>query len=109
MSVTYSADGVTATFTGNGELTNAVVDYYLGSATVAIIVDYSSIAAYAFFGATSLTSITIPASVESIGNNAFYLASALNTVTFKTGSQLTSIGERAFQSASSLTSITIPA
>ena len=55
-----------------------------------------------------MTSITIPAKVTSIGANAFYQATSLETVTFETGSQLTSIGNDAFVS-SGLTSIDIPA
>ncbi|MBJ7281005.1 MAG: leucine-rich repeat domain-containing protein, partial [Rhodoluna sp.] len=63
----------------------------------------------AFVVATSLGSITVPASVTSIGTSAFYNATALTTVTFESGSQLTTIGIYAFDSASALTSITIPA
>ena len=54
-------------------------------------------------------SATIPAEVTSIGNYAFYTASALTTVTFADGSQLTSIGYAAFGYASKLTAIYIPA
>ena len=57
----------------------------------------------------SRTSYSIPASVTSIRDSAFYGASALATITFETGSQLTRIGDYAFTGASSLTSITIPA
>ena len=55
------------------------------------------------------TSYTVPASVTSISDAAFRNATSLKTVTFGTGSQLTSIGEYAFSLARSLTSITIPA
>ena len=109
MSVTYSTDasGVkTATFTGTGELSGATAQ--LDGATVAIIEGYSSIGEWAFSGATSLTSITIPAGVTSIRYAAFYNATSLTSITFAEGSQLTSIGDNAFRSASSLTSITIP-
>jgi hypothetical protein len=112
MAVTYSTteDGVkTATFTGSGELTESTVIDHINDATVAIIVDYSSIGAQAFYRASSLTYITIPASVQTIGQDAFYRASGLASVTFEAGSQLTSIGEQAFAYASSLTSIAIPA
>jgi len=63
----------------------------------------------AFYGASALTSITIPASVTSIGADAFHGASALTSITFEAGSQLTSIGAQAFFQATSLTSISIPA
>ena len=109
MAVTYSTDGITATFTGgSGEtLSGATAD--LSGATVAIIVGYSSIGTRAFQSASALTSITIPASVTSIGNFAFYLASGLTTVTFEADSSLTTIGFGTFFQASALTSITIPA
>ena len=60
------------------------------------------------FSYSGLMSINIPASVTSIGSNAFYCCGYLATVTFASGSQLTSIGDGAFQS-SGLTSISIPA
>ena len=56
----------------------------------------------------SLTSITIPDTVTSIGQSAFQDCSNLTSVNFGNNSQLTSIGDYAFQSCRSLTSITIP-
>lgn len=58
---------------------------------------------------SNTTSIYIPASVTSIGKRAFYGASALTTITFAEGSQLSTIGEKAFYRANALTSIIIPA
>ena len=71
---------------------------------------------------TTITSITIPASVISIGDYAFKACSSLTMVTFEPGSQLTTIGKYAFAIYSNidneddsivytvpLTSITIPA
>tara|TARA_B110000208_G_scaffold137030_1_gene165550 strand:+ start:23 stop:259 length:237 start_codon:yes stop_codon:yes gene_type:complete len=68
MSVTYSTDGgvITATFTGTGELAEPYIITHLGGATVAIIVGYSSIGIHAFYQASALTSITIPASVPAL-------------------------------------------
>ena len=66
-----------------------------------------SISEGTFGGATSLTSISIPASVKTIGSKAFR-GSNLNTVTFDSGSQLTSIGFQAF-SNTKISSITLPA
>ena len=60
------------------------------------------------FENTALTSIAIPASVTSIGNDAFKNVTSLETVTFAAGSGLLTIGDNAFQS-SGLTSIIIPA
>ena len=56
-----------------------------------------------------MTTITIPASVTSIGDNAFENATSLTTVTFEQGSNLDTIGYSAFLNATALTTITIPA
>ena len=47
-------------------------------------------------GLGSITTLTIPASVETIGNHAFYMNAKLETVTFEEGSKLKSIGAGAF-------------
>ena len=60
----------------------------------------------AFYNCTSLTSITIPNSVTSIGSNAFSHCSSLTSITIP--NSVTSIGDAAFADCSSLTSITIP-
>ena len=56
-------------------------------------------------GLKELTSITIPGSVNSIGNYAFWRCSGLTSVTIENG--VTSIGGSAFSECSGLTSITI--
>ena len=82
---------------------------------------YSGSSSYyygAFSGCSSLTSIEIPASVETIEAAAFKGCSSLTTVTFEQGSQLKTIAGGysdfsdyygAFSGCSSLTSIEIPA
>ena len=67
----------------------------------------NSIGDSAFNGASSLTSIVIPNSVTSIGSFAFQY-SGLQNITFEEGAQLISIGSHAFLGASSLISILIP-
>ena len=59
----------------------------------------------AFWPCTSLTSVTIPDSVTSIGNSAFWYCTSLTSVTI--GNGVTSIGYIAFWACTSLTSITI--
>ena len=66
----------------------------------------TSIGNYAFFNCESLTSITIPDSVTSIGNDAFSYCESLTSITIP--DSVTSIGHYAFYFCTSLTSITIP-
>jgi len=66
----------------------------------------TSIGTYAFYECKGLTSITIPNSVTSIGNGAFGECVALTSITI--GNSVTSIGEGAFNNCKNLTSITIP-
>ena len=77
------------------------------SATEYIIPDYvTEIGNSAFYGCSSLKSITIPNGVTSIGDSAFFGCSSLTSITIPDG--VTSIGASAFCFCSSLTSITIP-
>ena len=63
-----------------------------------------SIEKSAFWECSSLTSVTIPNSVTSIGSSAFYRCSGLTSVTI--GNSVTSIGSSAFSGCSGLTSVT---
>ena len=75
-------------------------------ASVTIPDSVTSIGSSAFSSCTSLTSVTIPNSVTSIGSGAFDYCTSLASITIP--NSVTSIGERAFCCCTSLTSITIP-
>ena len=64
------------------------------------------IAVDAFYGCSSLTSITIPNRVTSIGDGSFSQCSGLTSITIP--NSVTSIGDYAFSGCSGLTSITFP-
>ena len=66
----------------------------------------TSIGDTAFYSCSSLTSVTIPDSVTSIGDSAFQSCSSLKNFTIPDGA--TSIGTQAFYNCSSLASVTIP-
>ena len=60
----------------------------------------------AFLGCSSLTSLTLPSSLQSIGDCAFWNCSSLTSLTLP--SSLQSIGDCAFLGCKSLTSLTLP-
>ena len=66
----------------------------------------TSIGEAAFYYCNGLTNITIPVSVTTIGNNAFYNCSSLTSIIIP--SSVTTIGTYAFSYCSGLTSVTIP-
>ena len=68
--------------------------------------EVTSIGDAAFFGSSTLTSITLPNSLTSIGDAAFFGSFSLQSINLP--SCLTSIGGNAFRECSSLKSITIP-
>ncbi|MCR5250208.1 MAG: leucine-rich repeat protein [Lachnospiraceae bacterium] len=65
-----------------------------------------NIPAYAFYGCSSLESVTIPEGVTNIGSYAFEGCSSLENVTIPEG--VTNIGSYAFDDCSNLESVTIP-
>ena len=63
----------------------------------------------AFGNCSALTSIEIPASVETIGQSTFTDCEALTTVTFEKGSKLKTIGKRAFNDLPNLKTVDMSA
>lgn len=61
----------------------------------------------AFWGAPNLVNVTLPATVKTVGDHAFYECKKLKTVVLP--DDLTSIGEEAFRGAAALEEISIPA
>ena len=96
-----NADNRTATITG-----------YTGSAAAVAIppaingLPVTTIGMYAFYNASSLTSVSIPDSVTRIEAGAFEFCQGLTSVTF--GTNVASIGDEAFELCASLTSLTLP-
>ena len=111
---TFNVGGINYDIISEVEQTVQVGDNsgFSGEAVIPESVEYggkqyavTAIGSFAFNGCSSLTSVTIPNSVTSIGDGAF-VYSGLTSVTI--GNSVTSIGQSAFEGCSRLTSVTIP-
>jgi hypothetical protein len=85
-----------------------LIQYPVGNAAVSYTIPGSvtSIGDEAFYQCTNLTSIIIPNSVTNIGSSVFQSCGSLTSITI--GTNLTSIKDYAFAGCYSLTSVTIP-
>jgi hypothetical protein len=96
------------------DISGATIAAYTGTGGTYTDTSYpdNTVPEYAFYnsgtrtGKSTLTSITFPGSVTSIGITAFSMCSGLTTLTLP--NSLTSIGSNAFFYCSGLTSITMP-
>jgi hypothetical protein len=110
VSLIVSNTSSTHTIDGTGELTSTIVQNNIGDGSTAenvIISGFSSIISRAFDNSALSGSITLPESLTSIADRAFYKCSNLNTVIFEGTSQLNSIGSRAFYQTG-LTTLNLP-
>ena len=82
---------------------NAVNSVNIPESWTTCLIYSSNSFGYIFYGCSSLTSVTIPSSVTSIGSSAFYNCDSLASVTIP--DSVTSIGGYAFYFCSRLTSI----
>lgn len=91
----------------NGDGTQSYVKGDQYSVTAIASASYST--SGAFYNRDDITSITLPASITTIGDYAFTECSNLAHIDLSNCTSLTSIGASAFQYCSSLESITLPA
>lgn len=111
---TYSGtlgDDVTIPATYNSKPVKAIAGWALSSCdslkNITIENGITSIEESAFYN-SSVTSIQIPNSVSSLGDDAFAACRQLKTVTFEAGIALASIPKRCFNYCDSLSTIAIP-
>ena len=90
---------------GSSTSSTTYTTYYIPTSLKTVMVTGGNLLYGAFYNCDSLTSITIPDSVTSIGDKAFYYCYSLTSITIP--NSVTSIGSYAFAYCSRLTSVVI--
>ncbi|MCD8321730.1 MAG: leucine-rich repeat protein [Oscillospiraceae bacterium] len=110
----WAWDGSTLTISGAGSLTDDGVigtapwDRYKDYVTQIIIEEgVVNVPSYAFYNYSSLTAVTLPDTLETIGTRAFYGCESLTALVIPDG--VYEIGQYAFALCTGLTELTIPA
>lgn len=96
------------TFAGNSQVTD-IPDYcfyFMNNLQQVVLPPRIQTIGASAFNSTALTSISLPSTLTSIGNNAFTSCEQLTTVTIPEG--VTSLGEGTFDHCKALTSVTLP-
>jgi len=109
MAIPSTLGGYPVTAIGDRMISNSTGLGSMGRASVTNLTipnGVITIGEYAFDGLNGLTSLTIPDSVTTIGDNAFRGCLLLTSVTI--GNGVTTIGNSAFSGCRELTSVTIP-
>ena len=103
---TYSYTGsysATQSYYGSSTSSTTSTTYYIPSSLKIVTITGGNILRGAFYNCSSLTSITIPSSVTSIGSSAFYDCSSLTSLTI--GSGVISIDYNAFYGCSNISKV----
>jgi len=97
----------TNAFSGtSGQLTMTSHTFENGVGTIEFDGDVITVGDEAFYEASAMTEVTLPNSVTSIGNYTFYKCSGLTSIDIPSG--VTSINQQAFAWCANLTSLDIP-
>lgn len=115
---TVTLDGTTLRVSGSGAMAdyefneddpNPTPWYDKGTSITSVVIEsgVTHIGNYSFFSFSNIESLSIPASVESIGNGAFSGCILMESFTAVQGSQLKSIGKYAFYGCMGLTDVTL--
>jgi hypothetical protein len=97
---TIDADGILTAYTGSGTVI-AIPSSVDGTAV-------TGLGSNLFKDRSTITSVTVPAGVQSIGASSFSGCTSLSAVTIETPSSLNTIGNNAFQNCSQLAGFVFP-